>query len=248
MNHRSLGLALAVALAPAVLNAQAGKFPPDSFVNLKVFAKNTPTQQLIGQMRNASIGLGVRCVFCHVGEDGPLDKIDFVSDQKRTKLIARQMFATMLEVNRRFDSLPQRATPVVRVGCVTCHRGISRPVPLVNVVSDAAIAVNADSAIRAYRVLRQRYFGKDAYDFTEPTLNEAAANTVRASKPDDALKLLDFNETMFPNSTVIYTQRANILLMKLDTAGAIAAFRKALQFDSTNAQARTRLQALGQRP
>ena len=37
-------------------------------------------------------GLGVECTFCHVGREGaPLPQIDFASDQKRTKLVVRQM-------------------------------------------------------------------------------------------------------------------------------------------------------------
>src|SRR5690348_15362374 len=75
-------LAFALTTVPVALGAQAGKFPPDSLVNVKVIPKGTSPIQVVGQMRNFAVGLGVRCVFCHVGEDGPLDKIDFVSDQK----------------------------------------------------------------------------------------------------------------------------------------------------------------------
>jgi hypothetical protein len=178
---RTAVVGLALLLSPMSLSAQAGKFPPDSLVNVKVIPKGTSPIQVVGQMRNFAIGLGVRCVFCHVGEDGPLEKIDFVSDQKRTKLIARQMMAMAIEVNRRLDSLPQRGAPPIPVTCSTCHRGISRPVPLFTVVSEAAIAVNADSAVRAYRALREKYYGKDAYDFSESALNIAAFRTARAN-------------------------------------------------------------------
>ncbi len=232
-------------LFPALLIAQAGKFPPDSLVNVKVIPKSTSPTQVIGQMRNFAGGLGVRCVFCHVGEDGPLDKVDFASDQKRTKLIAREMMRLTAEVNRRLDSLPQRATPALSVNCATCHRGISRPVPLSTVVADAAIAVNADSAMRAYRALRERYFGGDAYNFAEGSLNIAAFRTGQARKPDDALALLDLNETMFPNSSGMYVFRGNIHLMQGDTNAAVTAFRKAVQLDSNNAEARGRLRTIG---
>ena len=229
--------------------AQApGKWPPDSLVNVKVIPKGTSVTQVVGSMRNFAAGLGVRCVYCHVGQDGPLEGIDFASDEKRTKLIARQMMLMMQDINRRLDSLPQRGAPPVQVGCMTCHRGISRPVPLFTVVAEAAIAVNADSALRAYRVLRERYFGKDAYDFTEPSLNIAAFRTARANKVADALAILQYNETMFPNSSAMNLFRGNILLMRQDTAAAAAAFRRAVQLDSTNAEASGRLRALGQRP
>ena len=53
------------------LAAQApGKFPPDSLINVKVIPKNTPVMQVVGMMRNFAGGLGVRCPFCHVGQEG----------------------------------------------------------------------------------------------------------------------------------------------------------------------------------
>lgn len=120
--------------------------------------------------------------------------------------------------------------------------------PLYTVIAKAGIAVNADSALRAYRALRQRYYGRDAYDFTEPSLNIAAFRIGRANKVDDALSVLAVNEEMFPNSSAMYVFRGNILLVKTDTAPAAAAFRRAVQLDSTNAEARGRLRDIGQRP
>jgi hypothetical protein len=242
------GLAIVVSTLP--LTAQApGKWPPDSLINTQVYPKGTPVTQVIGAMRNFSFGLDVRCQFCHVGrEDQPLTQFDFASDEKRTKVIARQMLRMMQDINRRLDSLPQRGTPAIQVTCMTCHRGLSRPVPLSTVIAEAAIAVNADSAVRAYRALRERYFGKDSYDFSEPSLNVAAFRTGRANKVADALALLQFNESMFPNSSAMNVFRGNILLMKQDTAAAAAAFRRAVQLDSTNAEARGRLRDIGQRP
>src|SRR6476660_5971234 len=87
-----------------------GKFPPDSLVNVKVIPKNTPVMQVIGMMRNFAGGLGVRCQFCHVGEEGqPLSSFDFAKDDKRTKLTARQMRRMVEEINRRLDTLPEHA-------------------------------------------------------------------------------------------------------------------------------------------
>ena len=50
---------------------------------------------------------------------------------------------------------------------------------------------------------------------------------------------------MFPNSTGMYVFRGNIQLMKGDTNAAATAFRKAVQLDSTNAEARGRLRTIG---
>lgn len=244
----SVGIGL-ITLAGSVAAQPPGRWPPDSLVNTQVIPRNTPVVQVVGTMRNTTGALGVRCQFCHVGEEGkPLETFDFATDQKRTKLVARQMMRMVQEINRRLDTIPQRSSPVVVVACATCHRGISRPTPLYTVIAEAAVTVNADSAIRAYRTLRERYYGRDSYDFSESSLNIAAFRVGRASKVDDALALLRLNEELFPNSSGMYVFRGNINLMRGDTITAAAAFREAIRRDSSNAEARGRLRDIGQRP
>ena len=245
------------------LPAQTGHFPPDSLINVKVIARTTPVLQVIGTMRNITSALGVRCPFCHVGQEGqPLDSFDFAKDEKHTKLIARQMLAMVAEINRRLDTLPKHADehaehehaeheqegPKIQVTCMTCHRGVTRPVPLETLIEETATSAGADSAIRLYRALRQRYFGRAAYDFGEPSLNIAAFRLGRAGKYDEAFALLRLNEELFPGSSGMYVFRGNILLMRGDTAAAAGAFREAIRRDTTNAEAKGRLKAVGGRP
>ena len=243
-------LAFGLLLPALTLSAQPpGKWPPDSLVNVQVFAKNTPVVQVWGQMRTIAFGLGVECTFCHVGQDrARLEQIDFASDQKRTKLVARQMMRMVQEVNRRIDSIPARPSPAVTVACVTCHRGVSRPVPLASISTDVATTLGSDSAIATYCALRDRYYGRDAYDFGELSLSSAAFRTARAGKVDDAFALLRLNEQLFPGTAALSIIRGNIYLMRTDTASATAAFREAIRRDSTNDEARGRLRDIGQRP
>jgi hypothetical protein len=227
--------------------AQAGKFPPDSLINVKVIPKNTPVMQVVGMMRNFTGALGVRCPFCHVGQEGqPLTTFDFAKDEKRTKLTARQMMRMVEEVNRRLDTLPEHAqmTSHVEVTCQTCHRGVSRPMPLEQLIMETAQASGTDSATRAYRALRERYYGRAAYDFGEPTLDIAAFRLARAGKYTEAFAILKLNEDQFPTSSNLATFRGNINLLKGDTAAAIASFREAVRRDSTNGEAQGRLRAL----
>ena len=249
MRFRSVGVLLLLA-APAGAAQAQGKFPPDSLVNVQVIPKSTRVIDVIGQMRNFTGWLGVRCQFCHLGEEGkPLAEFNFVSDDKRTKQVARQMMRMVLEINQRLDTLPGRTAPGLEVTCGTCHRGTSRPVPLPALLQDAVVAGGADSAIRAYRALRQRYYGRDAFDFGEASLNTAAFRVGRnANRPDDALALLKLNEEFFPASSSASVTRGNIYLMKGDTASAATSFREALKRDSTNGEARNRLRDIGQRP
>jgi len=245
---KSLLIAAGLVLVSSELPAQApGRFPPDSLINVKVIPKNTPPIQVVGIMRNFAGALGVRCQFCHVGQEGmPLAQFDFAKDEKRTKLVARQMMRMVEEINHRVDTLPghYEQTSHVEVTCATCHRGVSRPMPLEQLIQETAQSAGADSATRVYRALRERYFGRAAYDFGEPTLNVAAFRLGRAGKFDEAFAILKLSEEQFPNSSSSAVFRGNITLMKGDTAGAVAAFREAVRRDSTNGEAQNRLRQL----
>ncbi len=249
MRRLFAGLTIASLCSVPVVGQAPGKWPPDSLVNVQVIPKSTPVMQVMGQMRNITGDLGVRCQFCHVGEEGqPLERFDFASDQKRTKVVARQMMLMVQELNRRLDSLPARPTPLLQVTCATCHRGTNRPVPLSALMLETAQAAGTDSAIRAYRALRQRYYGRDAFNFGEPSLNIAAFRLGQAKKFDEAFALLGLNEEYYPASSGMFVFRGNINLMRGDTAAAETAFREAIRRDSTNNEARERLRAIGRQP
>lgn len=239
-----------VAGVTSIASAQpAGKFPPDSLINMHVMPRSTPVMDVIGTMRNFTSALGVRCQFCHVGQEGqPLAQFDFASDQKRNKIVARQMMRMVADINKRLDTIPARSQPGVTATCMTCHRGVSRPIPLPQLVQETAVSVSADSAISAYKILRARYYGRDAYDFSEPSLSIAAFRTARAGKVDEALKLIHYNEGLYPNSSAMSVFKGNIQLMKGDTTAAEASFREAIKRDSTNNEAKGRLQAIGRKP
>lgn len=241
---------LGIALTSASLAAQApGKWPPDSLINVKVFPRSTPVMQVVGAMRNVAMGLGVRCQYCHVGEEGmSLDQFDFAKDEKRTKAVARQMMLMVQEINKRLDTIPERPTLKAEVTCLTCHRGVSRPLPLETILQDAATVGGTDSAVRVYRTLRERYYGRAAYDFGEPSLSIAAFRLGRANKFEEANALLRLNEEYFPTSSGIAVFRGNINLMRGDTTAGAVAFREALRRDPNNNEARGRLRDIGRQP
>lgn len=239
--------------APALLRAQrpgpGGGGGADTLVNTQVIPHNTPRREVIATMRGFTQDLGVRCEFCHVPKQGGGDdEMDFPKDTRETKLIARQMMRMVAEINRRLDTLPGRVAGDPVVTCRTCHRGTEEPVPIQSIIADADSAAGADSAVRAYRNLRDKYYGRDAYDFGETSLNQTAFRLARSGKLDDALALLALNETYYPASSMAAMLRGNVQLMKGDTNSAVTAFRLALQRDSTNMQARRSLQQIGRTP
>ena len=111
-----------------------------------------------------------------------------------------------------------------------------------------SIVCAADSAIRAYRAMRARHYGGDAYDFGEPTLSDAGFRLGRAGRFDDAMALLTLNESVYPASSALYVARGDVQLMRRDTTAAEAAFREALRRDSANREARGRIRAIGRTP
>ncbi|HEY2804449.1 MAG TPA: c-type cytochrome [Gemmatimonadales bacterium] len=249
--YRRATLATAIALAAIAPTARAqGKFPPDSLVNLKFFPATMPVRDLINQMRFFTSALGVRCQYCHVGVEGmPLDSFNFRSDDKRTKLTARVMLEMVRAINtQNLSQIPQRPVPNVEVTCTTCHRGAARPEELSQLMIETVTQSGADSAVRLYRGLRERYYGRAAYDFGEQSLNSAGGALTAQRRFDDAMRILQLNAEFFPGSAQVFGQMGEAQLAKGDTAAAIASYRQALVRDSQAPQALRRLRQLGQTP
>ena len=246
-------LVAALALVAASPLAAQGRGMPDSLVNTKVFPHDTPVREVLGAMRGFTASLGVRCDYCHmegqaggpVGPDGR-PELNFPSDDKRTKRTARMMMLMVRQINDSVLSrIPERPSPGVAVACMTCHRGVARPEPLSDIVTEAVGAGGLDSAVRAYRALRQRYYGRAAYDFGEGTLIAAAQSLLQSRRADDALGLLTLDAEFFPSSAAVVGQMGEAYLVKADTANAIAKYRQALQLDPNDRFSRMRLRALG---
>jgi hypothetical protein len=137
MKRRAPSLILAGAaglFAISVAAAQTPVPPPAAppfavppFKNLKIFAPDTSRADLLANMKFFAQSLGVRCTYCHVGEEGkPLSTFDFASDAKPNKAIARDML-------RMADRLNSKELPAIgglidpQITCYTCHRGSTKP-------------------------------------------------------------------------------------------------------------------------
>jgi tetratricopeptide (TPR) repeat protein len=192
-------LGLIVALTPVPTHAQ---FPPDSFNNLRVLPEDIGARQLIGTMRSFALGLGVRCSFCHVGEEGqPLATYDFAADDKPEKLKAREMIRMVRSINIDYlVSLENRIDPLIEVNCATCHHGVSQPRPIQTILVMAYEEGGLDALQMKYNELRDEYYGSYSYDFSDMMLIDVAQQLGRLGSPTDGLVMLKLNVDMNPNS------------------------------------------------
>ena len=115
-----------VSVAAAQTGAPQMAFANPPHKNLKVLPQDIAGPQLLGTMKIFSQSLGVRCTFCHVGEEGkPLSSFDFASDAKQEKQMARKMLAMVHRINREDFGVTDFSK--VKVTCFTCHRGSKHP-------------------------------------------------------------------------------------------------------------------------
>lgn len=120
------GLVLVVTVA-SVNSSPAGT--KREFVNLKVLPKDISSKNLQHIMIDEfEDGLGVGCGFCHAEQKGS-HKLDYVSDAKPEKQIARNMMRMTLKLNARYFQVhrPGLGDPGLVVTCQTCHQG--KPMP-----------------------------------------------------------------------------------------------------------------------
>ena len=75
-------------------------------------------------------GLGVGCGFCHAEEKGS-HKLDYASDAKPEKSIAREMMRMTMKINKRFFHVRRSGIgdSLMIVNCSSCHHGQPHPEP-----------------------------------------------------------------------------------------------------------------------
>ncbi len=249
--RRSVGrllpaLLLAFALMAAAPAAARAQFPPDSLTNLQVLPEDIAFRDLMDIMRGFTRALGVRCSNCHVGEEGqPLAEYDFAADDEPLKEKARVMLRMVGDINNRhLAGLEDRREPAVAVRCYTCHRGVRVPRTLQAELRIAYDQGGADAVLERYQGLRDEYFGRGAYDFGPGPLAEVGVE-LAATDPAAAVTVLRSAVERFPEESGVHSALGLALEQAGDTDGAIVAYRRALELNPRNRQARQRLGELG---
>ena len=240
-----LAAAIAGVMAAVATNGAHAQIP-QTFKNLKVFPRDIPRQELVLQMRQMAGALGVRCGYCHAGGNPEtLEGVDFASDSFETKRVARVMLRMTREINSSLLPLTGRdTTRLARVSCVTCHHGMRRPETLADTLLRALKSGGTDSAAASYRTLRDRYYGRAAYDFGEGALQWIAEQGARLpGHADAAIPLLELNLEFFPKSVNTRTALGDRFLAKGDTTAAIKQWEQALAIEPGNDWVRGKIEA-----
>jgi tetratricopeptide (TPR) repeat protein len=188
-------------------------------------------------MQEISQALGVRCDYCHSAPRG--------SGQKEPKKeIALAMMAMTRDLNTKVqDATGKPATEIARIECVTCHRGVPIPQPLSKIILRTVAEKGGAAAVEQYRDLRQQFYGRATYDFSENALLEIVQRLVQG-RPDDAIGLLRMNLEFNPQSAKTYALLGFAYTRKVDDASAMANLQKSLELDPANATVRGQLEQL----
>jgi hypothetical protein len=122
----SLGLFVLVSFCAAATSIKKDK---TDFRNLKVLPKNISSKELQGIMvDDFQDGLGVTCGFCHANAKNGRG-LDFESDEKPEKEIARAMMRMTMGINRKYFKQKHVSLggETLIVTCNTCHKGVAFP-------------------------------------------------------------------------------------------------------------------------
>ena len=94
-----------VATAQGEAETPGGDAPPK---NVQIY-KGKTVKEIQVIMKTFTIGLGVKCSYCHAK--------DYASDEKAEKKTAREMIRMLDEMNEKYSMLEKKGT------CFMCHRG-----------------------------------------------------------------------------------------------------------------------------
>lgn len=116
-----IGCAIAIITITAftTINQQQGPKP----TNLKVLPKNISNEELEKTMKAFNVALGVKCGHCHAPKANGEKGLDFASDSKKEKDIARSMMRMTKKINKQYFKYRNEAGALKQIDCETCHNG-----------------------------------------------------------------------------------------------------------------------------
>ncbi len=108
--------------------AKPGKGPE----NLKVLPKDITHDELMAVMHEFEYALNFDCGDCHAQSTTDPGKLDFASDAKPEKEVAREMMRMVMKVNKKYfkikgDFVDNFIYAKYEVSCYSCHHGAENP-------------------------------------------------------------------------------------------------------------------------
>ena len=88
--------------------------------NLQVLDKTLSREDVKKIMEGYAAQLGVKCVFCHVGEE-------YEKDEKKQKADARKMIRLVMEMKAKKAEFFKPTVKESAIQCALCHRGKPQP-------------------------------------------------------------------------------------------------------------------------
>ncbi|MBI3449029.1 MAG: c-type cytochrome [Acidobacteria bacterium] len=242
LEARALVLVAAALLGAGSASAQI----PDKFKNLQVLPRDISKADLIESMKQLTNALGVRCTYCHVGEEKagapPFQDFKFDSDDRAPKVTARAMMKMTADVNSKYlAEIKTGRDRKVQVTCMTCHHAVAIPQTIGDIVLDLVAEKGVATAEAKYRELRKQYEGRAAYDFGEFALHDVIRVLANKGQVDDAIVLEKMNVELHPDSSRAFFTLGELYAGKDDKAAAADAYRKALAISPDMEQAKKRL-------
>lgn len=198
--------------------------------NLKVLPKDISPKELRATMRSFALDVGLRCSSCHVGEEGQrLEEYDFASDDETLKDKARKMLKMVTTINQ--DHLSQFGDDAITVNCLTCHRGVSQPLSLGQVLANTAATDGAEAIKSKYTSLKDEYYGSGSYDFSEFNLSQIARERGMSGHPHQAKAILNIILDENPESFEGHFLYGELMARVGDAEQAKQHYKKALEIN-----------------
>jgi tetratricopeptide (TPR) repeat protein len=243
---KSILFCLLVVVATSPLTAQQWRWP-DAPKNLKVLPASATGRELQRVMNGFTGALGVKCIFCHVGEEGKnFGEWDFASDAKAEKRTTRTMVTMLKAINTEYlADIEREGAPAITVSCVTCHRGSPAPVLLEDKLKRTFDVAGVDSVIREYKALKEQFFGGFTYNFKEGTLLRLADKILEdTTKYSEAIRIVKLNIEAYPNFAFSYVHLASYYEDMGNIPAAVDYYQQAIKLNPKDERLQRQLQRL----
>ena len=245
--RKSIGYLASAFMALLLLNiplyAQGWKWP-EKPQNIQVLSKDLTGARLGAPMRGFTRALGVRCTHCHVGEEGKgFSTYDFASDANPNKNRAREMLRMLGSINGHLKNIEPSGDKRVNMWCHTCHRGLARPITLSAQLGETYRAEGLEASLAQYSELKEKYYGKGAYQFKESILNNLGYAAL-SENPEGAVKMFTLNSKEYPESGNVWDSLADGYMHAGDKKKAKKYYKKSLKLNPDNQNAKDMLKKL----